>query len=369
LYIQLNISNSTVIVTDMKKNLMIVIETQFSRINHLLCIWHINKNVVTNCKRSFNKKEWDVFFTEWNTIVYALLKQLLWELWDRFSVKYSDHDNDHVVKYLIIIYITHVQRFAKCFSNRILHFNTTITSRDERRHAVMKRQLRTLTDDLKIVINEISLILINEYHDFQIRLNENRARFSMKLRKLIFQQIFFYIITLVIRRIFSQYQLLTERSTTLSACTSIFITSTDLFCSHKIQKRLYDVEKFLLIEDVHSHWRFERNSFLRTINLLMKESDIVRSRDWSWEAENKRTQIFDISINRQSSQFERVIMKIDEMISTKMKRVIRRAESTTAASVRERSQKQRREARTERIRRTETRSKTRSTTTRSDDEW
>jgi hypothetical protein len=191
LYIQLNIFDSTIIVTNMKKSLMIVIETQFSKINHLLCIWHINKNVVTNCKRSLNKKKWDVFFAEWKTIVYTLSKQLLWELWNRFSVKYSDHDNDYVVKYLVIIYITHVQRFAKCFSNRMLHFDTTITSRDERRHAVMKRQLRTSTDDLKIVIDEISLILINEYHDFQIRLNENRIRFSMKLRKLIFQQISF----------------------------------------------------------------------------------------------------------------------------------------------------------------------------------
>jgi hypothetical protein len=157
------------------------------------------------------------------------------------------------VKYLVIIYITHVQRFAKCFSNRMLHFDTTITSRDEKKHAVMKRQLRTSTDDLKIVIDEISLILINEYHDFQIRLNENKIRFLMKLRKLIFQQISFYIITLVIRRIFSQYQLLTEQSTILSACTSIFITSIDLFCSHKIQKRLYDVKRFLFIENVYSH--------------------------------------------------------------------------------------------------------------------
>jgi hypothetical protein len=65
----------------------------------------------------------------------------------------------------------------------------------------------------------------------------------------------------------------------------------------------------------------------------MKESDIVRSRDRSSEAENKRTQTFDVFINRQSSQFERVMMKIDEMISTKMKRVIRRAESTTTALV------------------------------------
>jgi hypothetical protein len=100
----------------------------------------------------------------------------------------------------------------------------------------------------------------------------------------------------------------------------------------------------------------------------MKESDIVRSRDRSLEAENRRTQTFDVFINRQSFQFERVMMKINEMISTKMKRVIRRTESTTAASVRERSREQRREARAERTRRVETRSRTRSTTTRSDDE-
>ncbi len=64
---------------------------------------------------------------------------------------------------------------------------------------------------------------------------------------------------------------------------------------------------------------------------MMKESDVTRSRKWSQEAENKRSLAFEAFIARESSQFERVEMKIsnNEDISISMKRVIRRVDSVS----------------------------------------
>ena len=81
--------NSTMIVIDMKadmwfmhllnlisllkcKALLIVISVIFFDSNHLLCIWHINNNVLSNCRKKFDtKKKWKIFFFEWKTIMYA----------------------------------------------------------------------------------------------------------------------------------------------------------------------------------------------------------------------------------------------------------------------------------------------------------
>jgi hypothetical protein len=61
------------------------------------------------------------------------------------------------------IYImSYRRRFIKCYITQMLHFDITITSRDEDFHAILKRQLSKFTDDLKTIMNDINLMLINK---------------------------------------------------------------------------------------------------------------------------------------------------------------------------------------------------------------
>jgi hypothetical protein len=65
LYQKLELSDLTIFVTDMKRELMNDRLLFFSDANHLLCTWHINNNVLINCKKSFFIKEaWEKFFSE-----------------------------------------------------------------------------------------------------------------------------------------------------------------------------------------------------------------------------------------------------------------------------------------------------------------
>ena len=50
LYILLDILDPTVVVTDAKTGLIAAILIVFTGTKHLLCIWHINKNIVVHCK-------------------------------------------------------------------------------------------------------------------------------------------------------------------------------------------------------------------------------------------------------------------------------------------------------------------------------
>jgi hypothetical protein len=144
------------------------------------------------------------------------------------------------------------RRFIKCYINQVLYFDTTMTSRDEDSHAILKQQLSKFTDDLKTIVNDINLMLINELQNYRIALDDDRMRYLMKLRKSIFEQLIFFVTTIAHRKILSQYKLMIERFTVLSACIKIFITIIELLCSHRIQKRLFQ-RKCLLIENVHSH--------------------------------------------------------------------------------------------------------------------
>jgi hypothetical protein len=157
------------------------------------------------------------------------------------------------MKYLINTYIIDFRHhFVKAYINQVLHFNTIITSRDEGGHAVLKRQLGSFIEDLKTMIDDIDLLLINELHNHLIALDETKVRYPLNLRKSIYQQIASYTTFFVIRRIHAQFELLTEQITYILACIEFLTTTMSLFCSHRIQKMLFE-EDALQLKDIHSH--------------------------------------------------------------------------------------------------------------------
>ncbi len=67
-----NILVSKILMTNRDVRLINVSHSIFSRVRHLLCVWHINKNVLTHCKSHFIiKEEWEKFYSEWQAMMYA----------------------------------------------------------------------------------------------------------------------------------------------------------------------------------------------------------------------------------------------------------------------------------------------------------
>lgn len=187
----------------------------------------------------------------------------------------------------------------------VLHFETTITSWGEGGQAVLKQQLGSSFGDLKIIVNGINLLLINELQNYLIQFDEIKVQYSLDLRKPISQDLAAFVTLYALRKIFSQYNLLIGRPTALSACTRTFTTTTDLPSSHKIQEQLYEGGK-LLVEDVHSHWRFNRTLSTRVneinnFHLLIQELEVAKTRGRLSGAENRRQQAFDASKASNSS--------------------------------------------------------------------
>ncbi len=68
-----------------------------------------------------------------------------------------------------------------------------MTSRDEDNHIVLKKQLRSFLKNLKIVMNNINLLLMNELHTYLLDLNDVKTQYSANCRKLIFQSMSVYV--------------------------------------------------------------------------------------------------------------------------------------------------------------------------------
>jgi hypothetical protein len=85
-------------------------------------------------------------------------------------------------------------------------------------------------------------------------MTEAKMRYLIELRRSVFDQLTSFVTSVALWKILSQYKKLIDRFTVISACIEVFIIITELFCSHKIQKELFQ-KKCISIENVHSHWR------------------------------------------------------------------------------------------------------------------
>ncbi len=374
LYVKLSLSFSVIMTTDCEKALTNAIRLKFSQTSHVFCIWHINNNVLINCKKAFNsEKAWETFFEEWKAVMYANSEAEYNTAWNFLSEKYNSSHSE-CIEYLWKTYILHYRRrFVKCFIDKIMHFGIIVTSREEDAHAMLKRNLITSIDDLKIVMNNLNLLLINQRHDyliefenakiryslqcridlfqtFLIKFENVKIRYSLQCRIDLFQNIFAFVTSYALRKILNQYKRLIDESTILSACIKTFSTTLRLSCAHIIQERL-ESSDCLLIDDVHSHWRFEKSDASTAIDSLLhvQNSEVVRTRDRSIETENRtrRKKVFDNSTLRVSSQFEHVksemSTQMNEPLNDQIAQILTRTDSTSRRRGRSRESERARE--------------------------
>jgi hypothetical protein len=91
LYENINYFNSMFIVIDCDDVLINVIKLTFSTIDHVLCFWYVNKNVLKNCRLVFDDVEfWIIFYNDWHKVMYVSLEVIYEEVWLALQNKYED---------------------------------------------------------------------------------------------------------------------------------------------------------------------------------------------------------------------------------------------------------------------------------------
>ncbi|XP_028053365.1 PKS-NRPS hybrid synthetase CHGG_01239-like [Camellia sinensis] len=130
-----------VIVTDRKLALMNAIDRVFSTSRHLLCRWHISKNVLAKCKKMFkSKEEWDKFISLWNFLVLSSTEL---EYNEHLARLLTDFDTyPEAVQYVSQSWlIPYKDKFVAVWTDNCMHFGNVTTNRAESAHAKLKWQL------------------------------------------------------------------------------------------------------------------------------------------------------------------------------------------------------------------------------------
>ena len=143
------------IVTDRELALMDAISAVFPESKHLLCRWHISKNILAKCKPAFREEEqWAEFSRSWSKLMASNTNEKCDALWTEIRTTYAGQAN--VIRYLESTWWPHRTHFISAWTDRAVHLNTVVTSRIEGSHAILKRWLGSSTADLFHVVTRIS---------------------------------------------------------------------------------------------------------------------------------------------------------------------------------------------------------------------
>ncbi len=199
--LELDIPDPLLNITDREINLIWAHNEVFPESRHLLCAWHIDKDVLRHCKKFFHTKEdWEDFYTAWRTVAYAFSRVAFENAWDKLQDDYEFLPE--AISYLANTWVhPYKRKFVTCFTNEVLHFKNVVSSKGESGHALLKRELKISTGDLAMVVEKIKTLLTRIKTTYVGLKQQAMATVAMELRKPIFRHIIAEVSPYAMRRL------------------------------------------------------------------------------------------------------------------------------------------------------------------------
>jgi hypothetical protein len=147
--------------------------------------------------------------------------------------------------------------FVHAYTDRFLHFGNRATSRVEGAHSLLKLYLKVSTGDLKMVLENIDLLLANMHKKHEAALAIDRDRISSRLQIPLFAEIVGKVTPKALLKILYQLELL-DRPQGPGICYHSMSTSMGLPCHHQLQQILQS-KGVVRLQDIHPHWYLNRD--------------------------------------------------------------------------------------------------------------
>jgi len=150
------------------------------------------------------------------------------------------------------------KKFIACYTNQVMHFGNTSTSRAEGNHSQVKRSLCIVNGDLLSVVQRTKLII--EIKDTEIHNEIEEQKYRRCRRHLVsilsnvIGKVSWYALDLFLVQLHG-----VSDAATHPVCTGNFTRSIGILCAHKIQE-LLDCHQPLLVSHFHEHWLLDRSA-------------------------------------------------------------------------------------------------------------
>ncbi|XP_063939839.1 uncharacterized protein LOC135148514 [Daucus carota subsp. sativus] len=250
---------------------MNAIKVVFPNTGHLLCVWHIEKNILAKCKRFFDDKEgWNAFLSTWTNLIQSPDQSSFDQNMNLFEAQYME--NASLLNYINATWIPYKDRFVFAWTNAFLHLGNHATSRAEGAHVVLKQYLYVSTGDIREVKNKICLAIENQYQEIKTRIASEKVRIPHKYHIPLFQELVCYISVFALGQLYKQHEIAMTPGI-LNTCKTHFSRSMGLLCAHKIRE--LKEGNVLHLSDIHPHWRIDTQSFPDSNDLQIDRNEDI----------------------------------------------------------------------------------------------
>ncbi|XP_073226861.1 protein FAR-RED IMPAIRED RESPONSE 1-like [Cicer arietinum] len=244
---------SKVIVTDRDLAMMNAISVVFPTSIHLLCRFHIEKNVGARCKQYVKKDRQEEVMDLWKKIVYSS------------SVEEYDHHLQHfeLVCADIILFVDYVkdswltpykERFVNVWTNRVMHLGNTTSNRVESAHWRLKNMLQTSLGDLCKSWDAVNMMLKNQICIIQYSFQKTSKDVEHGCNSSFFQSLHHCVSRKCFKKIDKQLQRVKIVGTDKTICGCSIRTTHGLPCACELAK-LQISGNVIPLDSIHVFWR------------------------------------------------------------------------------------------------------------------
>lgn len=219
-------------------------------------MWHIEKNIATNCKPHFKEEAaWVAFISTWTSLINSHDESSFNEAWSLFEAQYKE--NAAVLNYIRGTWIPLKEKFVNAWTGQVAHFGNRVTSRGEGAHSQLKRYLQVSTGGLGEVKERICLAIENQFHEIKAQLYSEKIRLPHKLGIPFFKNLVTHVSVFALNELHKQYEL-AKSSNLSSKCKGQFCRTMGPPCVHMIREMNCEA---LPLNNIHEQWRIDIRSF------------------------------------------------------------------------------------------------------------
>ncbi|XP_074304090.1 protein FAR1-RELATED SEQUENCE 5-like [Silene latifolia] len=170
------VASPAVFVTDRELGLISALEQVFPRAEHLLCRWHVNKAINAKALTSFRTESMRKYVISneedgWFKMINSVTEESFQRAWVCFQRKWPIMSD-----YVRTAWGQHAGKFVLCYTNVVLHFGNTATSRVESAHSLLKAWLKSKHLTLDSMWSRIHGMLESQHSKIKKELEDEMSK-------------------------------------------------------------------------------------------------------------------------------------------------------------------------------------------------
>ncbi|XP_028070698.1 PKS-NRPS hybrid synthetase CHGG_01239-like [Camellia sinensis] len=244
----------TIIVTDRELALMNAIHKIFPSARHLLCRWHISKNVLTKCKKMFKtQQKWEKFNHEWNSLVYSPSEIQYDERLKSLLKEFSSYPD--AVKYVMDTWLVpYKDKFVATWTDTCMHCGNVTTNRAESAHAKLKRQLGSCQVSFQASFEKIHSQLKLKHTDIKASFEKSQTVVQHQFKPSQFRELRGNVSISALEYLLVESKRANSIGIDVEACGCVLCHTHGLPCAHEIADYIRQ-DRSISLATIHSQWR------------------------------------------------------------------------------------------------------------------